>query len=54
MLTVTLRNSETAMVASAAISRHSAFDLGWVVNTTKKGIWPFFENEAGFGKVIFV
>ena len=28
MLTVTLRISETAMVASAAISRHSSFDLG--------------------------
>ena len=53
MLTVTLRSSETAMVASAAISRQRVFDLGWVVNTTKRGIRPFFENEAGFGSVTF-
>lgn len=53
MLTVTLRNNETTMVASAAISRHNVFDLGWVVNTTKNGIWLFFENDAGFGRVTF-
>lgn len=28
MFTVTLRNSETVMVASAAISRHKVLDLG--------------------------
>ena len=42
------------MVASAAISRARVGERGFVVNTTKKGMYPERGNIDGSGKVIYV
>jgi hypothetical protein len=52
-LIVTLRTRETAMVASAAISRASTAHRGFVVNTTKYGIEVRRENVCGRGRVTY-
>jgi hypothetical protein len=52
MLIVTMRRSEIAIVASAAISRDNVRDFVCVLKTTKNGIEADLENEAGFGRVI--
>lgn len=50
---VTLRIRETAMVASAAISRASIAHRGFVVNTTKNGTEVHRENVCGRGRVTY-
>ena len=45
------RNSETEMVASAAISRARVVDRGFVVKTTKYDIELVREKLAGWGSV---
>jgi hypothetical protein len=50
---VTLRTRETAMVASAAISRASTAHRGFVVNTTKNGTEVCREKVCGQGRVTY-
>lgn len=47
------RNSETEMVASAAISRARVVDRGFVVKTTKYDIELVRVNLAGWGSVTY-